>query len=239
MSFDTNFVKLYLFHHPQLDLYRIDNDATSPRGYNYIRTMYVLNSLVYPPHPNMTSMTYIFTKTSYPFNTVNITDESYDISLSFNSRRKNQWVVVGHHLKIIMVYTYYCHVARSLPFLYEIRTDNAFSKSLHVIKDMSVHNRVPYYEQRSIRGFFYFDKEYGYWECYPECVCVPSDDPTMYETISACQIQCYSQTYDKHVYVGNSSKMLYEVLKNYNQQTPKKDNILYKQIEKKPWLLSI
>lgn len=202
----------------------------------------------------MTKTTYIFTKTEPPFHTTNIQEESSDISILLNALKAGDWIshrttgrinsklFPNNNHKILIVRVFYCHVARSRPLLYRIHTDASHGGlSLQILPATVRRDTGTYFQQSPMNAFFVFDKAYLYWECFPECICVPSDNPAMYKTLPACQAGCYSTTRNKRVYLANSSEIVYRMLQNYNDQTPKKeDNILYKEdtFPIRPWTLS-
>lgn len=215
----NNFVALSLSFHRETGLYRLDDDFTLFPDYKHIETLYVLNSLNYPPSMNATRDFMILNLESPPYNSIII---QYDIEVPTLSLNQLLEGTVSAHTKlgykIIKFSAFVNQIPHSQPIFYR-NTVTATGQQYLQVFESNPNMGKAYYDHLSVSYFFFHSKPYFYWECSPDCICHPSADSNGFQTAQACQVHCLSNVRQRHVYVRNSNDMLYHILHNFDIQT--------------------
>lgn len=217
----SNFIPLYLFHNSNENLWRVDISKSPPPQYSLVKTMYVLDHNIALPHINLTKQVLINNNQTGNYSTIKITNQ-VEMPIIYQQLQQKK----SSNVQVLPVCVFLRHVPNSHPFIYSVGKDKNGASILTVF-DEPPNKGLPYYEHVNFYVFFYFEKPFLYWEPY-DAICIPSDNPKMYQTLAACQVHTYNHIHQKFTYINNASLLIKDVLENYNQQTSKKDNILYK-----------
>lgn len=219
----SNFIPLYLFKNSSNseNLWRVDISSKPPPRYSLVKTMYVMNPNVALPHVNLTKQILINNNQTEPYNTIKITNQ-VEMPIIYQQLQEKK----SSNVQVLPACVFLRHVPNSHPFIYSVGKDKN-GASILTVYDEPPNKGLPYYEQINFYVFFYFEKPYLFWEPYG-AVCIPSDDPKMYQTLAACQVHTYNDINQKFTYINNASVLIKDVLENYNRQTTRKDNILYR-----------
>jgi len=211
----NNFIKLYVLRNTvDPRLVRLDIKNPSITGYIVEKEMYVLNPLLFPPHMNGTSLICIVNSRTHPYHTVWIHD-----SMEYTVDAYND--ILNRSTGSSSIYYDYINVCVFM------RKTSPLAQSFLWQNLPGYLHHIPHRPSDSpYQIFFYHDKPHLFWECNSECACIPSDNPSMYTTLQACNVHCFNNNRDKKVYIGSSQNMLYAILENYNRQTGRGQNIL-------------